>query len=464
MELLVSLIYRTVSGEHLWLARLLASAFWLVGGVFLFKVAERIVSFEAAIFSTAYYLFVPLGVMASRSFQPDSLMILIFLFGLFAIVRHYDQPSTFRLVMAASISGFAILVKPLVLFALLGAFCLVAISRRATTPPSWGDSNVNENGGRGDIGRLSHHDEAPRNGVFIAARSLKWVIDGQILIFIVVSLSPTALYYGYGISIIDSLESQAQGSFLPQLLLSPEYWKQWLLTAAGAVGSTALIAGLLGLPMLRKGVSRALLIGLWIGYAVFCMVFTNHVRFASYYHLQLVIIVALSFGPIITLILNHLRQLSNRWYWWLPVIGALLLVTLLDIRDIRLRHRLAAYRNLESVETAQEIGEIVGHSTQNVYLASHYGMPLEYYGELSGEYWPRRISDRDRALGRWGERGLTVEERFQALDFVPEYFIITHFNELNRHHADLKEYLSNNCPLVAESDQYLIYGACTKQF
>jgi hypothetical protein len=213
--------------------------------------------------------------------------------------------------------------------------------------------------------------------------------------------------------------------------------------------------------MSREGMPRALLIGLWVGYAVFCLVFNYHIRFATYYHLQLVVIVALSFGPIITLIINRLRQLSNPWYWALPVIGALLLLTLLSIRDVG--NGLASNRNLESVETAQEIGEIVAHSTKNVYLASHYGMPLEYYGELSGVYWPRRTSDRDRAVGRSGPE-LTVEDRIGSFGFSPEYFIITQFGEFDKYHADLKEYLTSNCSLIAESRQYLIYGACREPF
>ncbi|NIT59209.1 MAG: hypothetical protein GWN00_24210, partial [Aliifodinibius sp.] len=421
-ERLVGLIYGLVNREYLWIARLLTTTFWLIGGIFLFKVAARIVSPEAAIFSTAYYLFVPLGVLASRSFQPDPLMIMMFLFGLFTIVQYYDQPSMIRLVIAASISGFAILIKPLVLFALLGAFVSLAIYRKG---------------------------------------SQNRVIDGQLLIFTVVCLLPTVLYYGYGMFITDSLKSQAQGSFLPQLLLSQEYWKDWSLTAAGTVGYKALLAGLVGLPMLRKGMPRALLIGLWSGYIIFGLVFTNHIRFVNYYHLQLIVIVALSFAPIAALVMNNLKQATNPWYWWLPVAGAFLLAFLFSIREVR-SQQLAIYRTLERVETAQEIGKIVGHSSKNVYLASHYGMPLEYYGELTGTYWPRRLSDPQRALGLADEYGASVEERLRSLGFSPEYFIITQFDQLNRYHPDLKEYLVKNCPLLTESDEYLIYGACTK--
>jgi 4-amino-4-deoxy-L-arabinose transferase-like glycosyltransferase len=37
----------------------------------------------AALVSTAFYLFAPLGILLSRSFQPDALMMLMFLVSLF---------------------------------------------------------------------------------------------------------------------------------------------------------------------------------------------------------------------------------------------------------------------------------------------------------------------------------------------------------------------------------------------
>ncbi len=208
--------------------------------------------------------------------------------------------------------------------------------------------------------------------------------------------------------------------------------------------------------MVRKGWPRSLLIGLWTGYAIFCLVFTYHIRFADYYHLQLIVVVALSFSPLIILIVNHLRRLSNRWYWWLPVCGTLLLVLLFDVREVK--RRLAACRGFESEQVAQEIGEIVDHSSYVVYLAPYYGMPLEYYGELSGVYWPRGTAQ--RTSGHSENRELGITERIHALDFPPEYFVITDFDEFGNHHVDLKQFLVDHCSLTAKNDHYLIYSAC----
>jgi hypothetical protein len=38
--------------------------------------------------------------------------------------------------------------------------------------------------------------------------------------------------------------------------------------------------------------------------------------------------------------------------------------------------------------------------------------------------------------------------------------VITDFREYEEHHADLKEYLTRHCQVVAEEREYRIYDAC----
>ncbi len=155
------------------------------------------------------------------------------------------------------------------------------------------------------------------------------------------------------------------------------------------------------------------------------------------------------------MLLTNIRQRVLTWHGWLPLMGALLVLLLLDIREVR-RGMTAA--RFETEELAREIGEITSHSTDTVFLSPFYGKPLEYYAEISGAYWPRSIT---YWLYRMpNERQLSVEERIDQLGFSPEYFVVTHFEEFETHHADLKDFLSQNCPLLAESEGYLVYGAC----
>ena len=63
------------TGEQLWVARVYSSLFWVIGAFFLFLLARRLTSTDGALAATAFYLFAPYAVSASRSFQPDPLMV-----------------------------------------------------------------------------------------------------------------------------------------------------------------------------------------------------------------------------------------------------------------------------------------------------------------------------------------------------------------------------------------------------
>jgi hypothetical protein len=110
---------------------------------------------------------------------------------------------------------------------------------------------------------------------------------------------------------------------------------------------------------------------------------------------------------------------------------------------------------------AKDIGEIVHHSSKTVFIARFYGMPLQYYGELSGSSWPKAIET--GLYRRPDEKELSINERLAGLSFVPDYFVITDFDNFNQRHVDLKEFLNTHCSVVAENEQYLIYdGTCVQ--
>jgi 4-amino-4-deoxy-L-arabinose transferase-like glycosyltransferase len=187
-EYFVSLIYRVVGSEQLWISHLLTSIFWLVGGIYFYKLAKIVISINVAVIATLFYLFAPLSVLISRSFQPDSLMMMLFLISLYAILMHNEQPTMFRLLMAGGLTGFGLLYRPIILFVLLGAFISLAIYRK---------------------------------------KSWKFIFEKDFIIFIIISLLPVFLYYGYGILFAGFLKWKVKTSFRPNLYLHREYWEGW---------------------------------------------------------------------------------------------------------------------------------------------------------------------------------------------------------------------------------------------
>ena len=100
--------------------------------------------------------------------------------------------------------------------------------------------------------------------------------------------------------------------------------------------------------------------------------------------------------------------------------------------------------------------DLVGHTTRAVYVARHYGRPLEYYGELSGATWPKPVPDRAPA----GTAPLSVDERMRLFTFEPAFFIASDLRRFATYHDDLRAWLEAHCRTVADEDTYKIWGDC----
>src|SRR5512143_93850 len=74
VESIVAYTFMVTGGESFAVARVYGAFFWLLAGLALFELVRRMTSPTAALIALAYFLVLPFGVQASRSFQPDPLM------------------------------------------------------------------------------------------------------------------------------------------------------------------------------------------------------------------------------------------------------------------------------------------------------------------------------------------------------------------------------------------------------
>jgi hypothetical protein len=418
-DLLVAMTYKLVGREEVWISRFMTNSFWLIGAIFFYMLTRLLLPRDPALFATGYYLFVPMGVETSRSFQPDSLMMMTLIMSLYATVRYFQTPSWKWLILAGSVSGAAILLRPLVLFTLLFAFLAMEIYSIRNTKGSW------------------HH-----------------IFNKHFVVFCFLALTASVIYYGYGILIADYMNWKVAHSFRPYLFPKFDFWRGWFNLATYVTGQSVLLLALVGFTLLRKGLLKALLMGFMAGYFIFGLVFTYHTHTHPYYHIQLIPLIGICASPIIQVISNIVKKSRNE-SWQAFAIIAILLSIYFSYNDVRTRLYTKTYEN---PTVAKEIGEIVKHSSRTVFVAYYYGVPLQYFGEFTGSPWPVAIED---AFYRYpGEEELTVQERIDALGFDPEYFVITHFGLYTRKHQDLKVFLDKNCLLVAKTNSYEIYSSC----
>ena len=416
VEYLVSLVYRIIGREQLYYARYLTGAFWLVGGVFMYLLTRKLLeSTEAAAFATLYYLFVPMGVIISRSFQPDSLMMMLFLVCLYLLVDYFDTDGRNTLLVASIVTGFTLLLRPLVLFAVFFAFLSLSLSKK---------------------------------------RSWRTVLDRPLLIFTAISLLPVAIYYGYGIVFAGFMHWKVSTSFMPYLLTKRAFWLGWFQLGTGVVGPAFLVAAIIGFFLLRNRAAQSLMVGLACSYLLFGVAFTYHIHTHPYYHIQLFPLIAICAAACLSSLLKSLQDAAGK-LWALPVLFSLVV-------SLYVAHRVVRddlYRTqIDDPRIAWKIGELIEHNPHTVFVSRYYGIPLEYYGEFGGAAWPVRIED--PFYRQPDAREQSVQERIDQLGFRPDYFVITNFDLYRRKHQDLESYLQSNCSSRLESSDYLIYSQC----
>jgi hypothetical protein len=418
METLVAWTYGVIGGEHLWVARLYSILFWLGGGIFLYLLAARLFNADAALFAAGFYLLLPFAVMASRTFQPDSLMMLFTMASAYFILRYAEEPGWQRLILAAVVASIAVWLKPICGPMILGMFVGPHIAR---------------------------------------SRSFRGFISPQLIVFGVIFILPTLVHYIIGYAGSTMLQSEFAAQFIPALLLTRQYWGGLLLQVGRVVGSGPLLLAILGIMLINRPLPRAVLGGMWAGYLVFVLMFTYVASTHDYYQLQLVPLVALCLAPVAANLMAALRNSIK-----LPITRMVLLMTLVLLAAIfgsvenqwrRYYHFYeSAYVDLVSI--APEIGEAVNHSNRTVTLSHSGSLPLYYHAWIGGAVWPHLNETRLMELS--GEETQSTIEMLDSLAAEYDYFIVTAFAEFDQQ-PDLKRLLYARYPVLVETESYIIF-------
>jgi len=388
--------------------------------------------------------------------------------SIFMILRHHESPSLALLLIAAVVSSLAIFVKIYCVFPIFGAFLALAVFRQGFK---------------------------------------KSLISPQVIIFLAVSLVPTAIYMYYGYFVAGFLQGAGEIILWPNLFLNWSYWNGWL-TLVGLIfyliaillimfifvriinrqyprnllivlflgytfimiasvvtsqpplyamlGFTVIAISIYSTRLLQNSSSRALMIGLWLGYLCFGLIFNYYIFTHDYYHLLLIPIIALSLGPIFSIAMKRLGEMTSTVYRravaWISIVLIIIVFSLLGM-GITGASGSSYYQN--QIKIAEEIGDYVGHSTNTVFLGNYYGRVLRYHGKLFGLNWPHDYDFRQYELE--GRPDMTTEERFNSiLERSPDYFIVTDLKEFEEQN-DLKGLLISKFPEVDNSEEYYIF-------
>ena len=422
LEKIVATTYLVIGSEQVWVARLYTSLFWVIGGLAVFLLAYRIaleemppvnriaaLAIAAALIAAGYYLLLPFGVQASRSFQPDPFMVMWLVLALYSLYRWGQTRGWVWAVLAGLLGGMAVLVK-------IVAAYIVAGAAVGTVLYSLGFK-----------------------------RSLR---NAQVWAMGILMVAPSFFYY------VIERGGRASEYFsgwtvsLSHLLLEPSTYVRWFSMIQDLMGLTVILLALIGV-LIAKPRTRALLLGCWLGYILYGLFLPYQMYTHSYYHEQLIPILAISLVPVLHLLLERLGQ--QAWHWQtVAVVVALVGASYMSWVAI-----LPQYRDDYRHEPAywKEVGDLLPNDGKILALTQDYGYRLMYYGWRKVILWPNRG---ELNLSELRGDGKDFETFFAKKSDGMKYFLITSFNQFNDQ-PDLKKYLNQHFPVYAEGGGYLIY-------
>jgi Dolichyl-phosphate-mannose-protein mannosyltransferase len=416
IETMVAVTYRFTGGENYAAPRILGTVFWLLSSLALFDILRRSISPWAGLAAQAFYLILPFSVQASRSFQPDPLMTSAFVIGIYFLYRWSEANSPLPVglksaeswkwaILAGIFLGLATLVKIVIAFFVgTAAIVLVLFTLRADF---WKSKQV-------------------------------WVMAFLMVL-------PALTYYVFLNSSRSSEYYFSWSVALFKLITNIHFYSDWLGFIGSLFGLTSIFASLAGV-FLAPPRLRWLLIGLWIGYLAYGLTLPFQMYTHSYYHIQLIPILALGLAALLNPIFETIAGMEPmRRAAFLAVIVALIGYQSWVARSILVskdfRHEPAFW---------ESVGESIPANAEVIGLTQDYGYRLMLWGWRRISLWPlitdlaeARNTDRDNAA------------QFNDLTTGRDYFLVTAFNQLDKQ-PDLKKIL-DGYPIAAQGDGFILY-------
>lgn len=409
METIAAASFVASGQEPLWVVRLVAAACWMGVALITYLLARRLAGIAAAAVAASVVVFLPFTVPASRSFQPEPLMVLAMMAALLALIRHDEDPTRRRLLVAAGLAAAAVFVKPMCVFVLAAAFAAVTLRR-----VGWR--------------RAVSADSATYLAVMVAPGAVwvAWAMFGTGAIAHVPAESPSLA-----------------------LLTSGAYWSGWWHQLGKVVGLPVLAAAAVGL-VVAPARLRTLVLGALAGYVAYGLYFAFQIHTHDYYSLLVVPLVALAAGGFGGWAHERARAVGLE----LAVVG-LAAVALVAAVGLDLE-RAARIPDQRLITQAVEIGEATDHTTHALILAPAYGQHLRYHGGFSAEPWPYPYDDRRDVLQ--GEQPRSGGEHLDevAAEEGAELFIVADLDELAANDS-LRRVLEAEHPVLARGQDWIVY-------
>ncbi len=406
-ESITAWTYTWTGGENIAVPRVYETLFWLLAGLALFDLARRIASPTSALIALAYYLVLPFAVQASRSFQPDPLMTSAFIVGIYFLYRWTEEQKWKWVIFAALFIGFAVLVKIVIVFFVIGAAIAAVLS----------------------------------------ALGLRFWKSLQVWVMMALMTIPAFIYYILGHPGRSDEYFFAWTIDLIKLITTTSFYAHWLGFVGSLFGLTILFLSIAGV-FLAPPRLRWMLIGIWIGYICYGLTLPYQMYTHSYYHIQLIPVVALGLAPIIEAVSVRVSSETR----WLKAALIAIVVFVIGYQAWIARSDLVAQADDYRREPAywENIEKTIPANANLIGLTQDYGYRLMYYGWRKITLWPY-------VNGLTAVKGTSVnaQAKFSELVAGRDYFLVSASNQLDAQ-PELKKIL-DGYTVAAQGDGFALY-------
>ncbi len=409
-EGILALIYLLTGGERFWVARIFTSFIWLFGGWILFKLAIKVSSPAGGLFSLGYYLFLPFSIQASRSFQPDVLMVVGIIATAFSLYRWSEARTWKWSLIVGFVGGFTVLLKA------QGIFAVAAMSLITT--------------------------------IFVIGLN-RAIRDLKIWTMAAIMISMPAIYYlgpwvsGGGAYFANFTVAMSR------LLNDPAFFVYWANFIHDFMDMGVIVVAVLGTFLMNKR-GRPVAMGLWLGYALLGFFFPWQIHTHDYYSLSLIPTVAFGLAPIGSWMVDAIRK--ENWFWKAAFIAVALFAIAYPAWTARSALLGKDYRNEPGAW--RNMGRELPRDGNIIALTHDYGWRLQYWGYTPVSLWPY-TADNELHLARGGNLGEELEPFFETFTDRYDYFLVTAYGEFDSQ-VQLKEILEQY-PIKQRGDGYILY-------
>ncbi len=410
IENITAATYHLVGGEYVWIARIYSSLFWVLGGLALFLLTRQIVSDDGGILALIYYLFVPFGLVASRTFQPDPMMTAMIITAWMAFY-YWDKSSSWKwAILAGLTAGLAMYIKSTSVFFLFPVMALVVVSRKKIS---------------------------------------KTIRDSQVWVIALLSAIPVLAYHIYGLFISGILERQLKGRFYPQMWDDPDFYVQWKNAISNVSGHyLILVIGLLGLYLVSQKRDRLFLVAIWAGYIIYGYGFSYHISTHYYYTLPVIPLLAITIGAVADWIFYWARKINLDS---VLRVGTVLLVIMGVAGGYFIFFRKDYHHEPPYYK---KVANFFSPEDKVIALSQDYGYRLSYFGWRVVQNW--RGSEDSQFIELNDSKLDPFSDRFSQYSSNFDYFLVTRMAEL-RKQKDLFAELYDHYPILAEGGGYVIF-------